>query len=52
MAVIQKYIKYETYPPVKWVGGKRQLMDELLNNMPKSYNRYYEPFVGGGALFF
>lgn len=51
MAVIQKYIKYETYPPVKWVGGKRQLMDELLNNMPKSYNRYYEPF-GGGALFF
>ena len=42
----------KTYPIVKWVGGKRQLMHELLKNMPKSYNRYFEPFVGGGALFF
>ena len=42
----------ETYPIVKWVGGKRQLMFELLKNMPKSYNRYFEPFIGGGALFF
>ena len=37
-------------PFVKWAGGKRQLMDELLEFMPKSYKRYYEPFVGGGAL--
>ena len=44
--------EYETYPIVKWVGGKRQLMLELLKNMPKSYNRYFEPFIGGGALFF
>ena len=37
---------------VKWVGGKRQLLKELKKNMPKSYNRYFEPFVGGGALLF
>ena len=41
-----------TYPIVKWVGGKRQLIFELLKNMPKDFNKYFEPFVGGGALFF
>jgi len=39
-------------PFVKWVGGKRQLLDDIKTNMPKKYNRYFEPFVGGGALFF
>ncbi len=39
-------------PIIKWVGGKRQLMDELKALMPKKYNRYIEPFIGGGALFF
>lgn len=52
MAVVLEKLKEETYPIVKWVGGKRQLMFELLKNMPKSYNRYFEPFIGGGALFF
>ena len=52
MAVVLEKLREETYPIVKWVGGKRQLMFELLKNMPKSYNRYYEPFIGGGALFF
>ena len=52
MAVVLEKLKSETYPIVKWVGGKRQLMFELLKNMPKSYNRYFEPFIGGGALFF
>lgn len=52
MAVVLEQLKNETYPIVKWVGGKRQLMFELLKNMPKSYNRYFEPFIGGGALFF
>lgn len=42
----------KTQPIIKWVGGKRQLMSELLKNMPESYNRYFEPFIGGGALFF
>ena len=52
MAVVLEKLEKETYPIVKWVGGKRQLMFELLINMPKSYNRYFEPFIGGGALFF
>ena len=52
MAVELEQLKQETYPIVKWVGGKRQLMFELLKNMPQNYNRYFEPFIGGGALFF
>lgn len=52
MAVVLEQLKSETYPIVKWVGGKRQLMFELIKNRPKSYNRYFEPFIGGGALFF
>ena len=52
MAVALEKLKEETYPIVKWVGGKRQLMFELLKNMPETYNRYFEPFIGGGALFF
>ncbi len=39
-------------PFVKWVGGKRQLIPELLKYIPKNFNNYFEPFVGGGALFF
>ncbi|HOZ45700.1 MAG TPA: DNA adenine methylase [Candidatus Hydrogenedentes bacterium] len=38
-------------PFLKWVGGKGQLLDELLARVP-SFGRYHEPFVGGGALFF
>lgn len=52
MVVVLEKLREETYPIVKWVGGKRQLMFELLKNMPKDYNRYFEPFIGGGALFF
>ena len=37
-------------PFVKWAGGKRQLMDKLLEFKPKKFKRYFEPFVGGGAL--
>ncbi len=52
MAVVLEKLREETYPIVKWVGGKRQLMFELLKNMPEDFNRYFEPFIGGGALFF
>lgn len=39
-------------PFVKWAGGKRQLMSEIKKNMPKKYQKYYEVFVGGGAVLF
>ena len=52
MVVELKQSNQITYPIVKWVGGKRQLLFELLKNLPKTYNRYFEPFIGGGALFF
>ena len=39
-------------PFTKWTGGKRQLLPVIRELMPKKYNRYFEPFVGGGALFF
>jgi DNA adenine methylase len=39
-------------PFIKWVGGKGQLVRELMSLLPKRFNRYWEPFLGGGALFF
>jgi DNA adenine methylase len=39
-------------PFVKWVGGKRSIMDALKARLPEDFNHYYEPFIGGGALFF
>lgn len=39
-------------PFVKWAGGKRQLLPELLKHVPNNYNTYFEPFLGGGALLF
>lgn len=40
------------YPFVKWAGGKRQLLAAILGHLPSSIKTYYEPFVGGGAVFF
>ncbi|MFX1447628.1 MAG: DNA adenine methylase [Promethearchaeota archaeon] len=40
------------HPFLKWAGGKRQLISQMENFFPKNYNRYIEPFVGGGAVFF
>ncbi|MQS89575.1 Dam family site-specific DNA-(adenine-N6)-methyltransferase [Companilactobacillus mishanensis] len=38
-------------PFIKWVGGKRQLLSTIDDYLPKEFNRYYEPFIGGGAVF-
>ena len=38
-------------PFLKWVGGKRQLMDDIQPLIPSQISTYYEPFIGGGAVF-
>jgi DNA adenine methylase len=56
---IEKIIKDKPKPFVKWVGGKRQLLEQFKSNNlypPAKFNpktgSYFEPFVGGGAVFF
>lgn len=39
-------------PVVKWVGGKRQILDEIIPHIPQKFSTYYEPFLGGGAVLF
>ena len=39
-------------PFLKWAGGKRQLLAALMQAAPRDAGTYFEPFVGGGALFF
>ncbi len=39
-------------PLLKWAGGKRQLLDAIRQRLPDEIDTYYEPFVGGGAVFF
>ena len=39
-------------PVLKWVGGKRQVLDVLIPMLPQNISTYCEPFVGGGAMLF
>lgn len=39
-------------PVLKWAGGKRQLLKDIEKLLPESFNTYFEPFVGGGAVLF
>ena len=39
-------------PFLKWAGGKRQLIQQIDEYIPRKFNKYIEPFVGGGALLF
>lgn len=39
-------------PFVKWAGGKRQLLPTISNYFPEKFDNYFEPFLGGGAVFF
>jgi len=53
MTAPQKLSNFTKYQPfVKWVGGKRGLLSQIIPLIPKEFNNYFEPFVGGGAMFF
>jgi DNA adenine methylase len=39
-------------PFVKWVGGKRSIVNQLVSRMPEKFGDYYEAFMGGAALYF
>lgn len=48
-------VLYQTpgcHPFVKWAGGKSQLIPQIIRLMPSRFTRYFEPFLGGGAVFF
>jgi DNA adenine methylase len=57
LKVIKSYVMKEikakkAKPFLKWVGGKGQLLEQFQNLLPQKYNSYFEPFIGGGAVFF
>ena len=57
MTVSSKYFKSNILqnrlsPILKWAGGKEQELKHIHPMIPRKFNRYYEPFVGGGAVYF
>lgn len=48
----KKNTALQAKPILKWAGGKTQMLADLLPRVPANYNRYIEPFFGGGAMFF
>ena len=53
MTVKADTIYNKNYQPfIKWVGGKRGLLSQIIPFIPKNFNNYHEPFLGGGAMFF
>lgn len=40
------------YPFLKWAGGKGRMIGHIIPRMPSKIKTYYEPFIGGGAVFF
>src|SRR5687767_7947526 len=39
-------------PIIKWAGGKNSLLSQFEPYFPRTYHRYFEPFLGGAAMFF
>ena len=52
MLVVQNFVNLrDVHPFIKWAGGKGQLLSELDKLIPSQFNRYFEPFLGGAAMF-
>ena len=52
-AVVMSPSRPSSIPPfLKWAGGKRWFADRCLHLIPSGFNRYIEPFLGSGAMFF
>ncbi|MEO1953871.1 MAG: DNA adenine methylase, partial [Campylobacterales bacterium] len=51
-AIINTTITKKYQPFIKWVGGKRGLLEQILPFFPIDFENYHEPFLGGGAVFF
>lgn len=46
------YVEFrKLYPILKWAGGKEQELKYIVPNLPEKFKNYYEPFVGGGAVY-
>ncbi len=53
IAIPEKVVKANGGSPlIRWPGGKRALISQITERFPAEFNNYYEPFFGGGALFF
>ncbi len=53
--IVQKHLNIKATrlsPILKWAGGKEQELKHIHPNMPKNIKNYYEPFIGGGAVYF
>ena len=47
--MVAKEDKY--IPIVRWVGSKKRIINKIIENVPKEFNNYYEPFVGVAIVF-
>ena len=52
LKIMKKDIAREPQPFLKWAGGKTQLLSQFEPLFPKKFNRFFEPFLGSGAVFF
>lgn len=52
MGIISEPERRVPVTTLKWVGGKRRIAEQIISYFPKRFGTYYEPFVGGGSVFF